>query len=112
MPVVAILSALSQEWSTPLLSAWRKGLGETGYVEGRNVVIELCFANGQYERLPALAGEFVKRPAGHRRDGPTGGSGRKDCYHEHSDCLSAADMPLGTGGTPDDTSADRSKQEK
>ena len=63
-PVVAILSALPQEFSTHLISAWRKGLGETGFVEGRNVALEFRFANGQYERLPGLAGDLVKRAVG------------------------------------------------
>jgi putative ABC transport system substrate-binding protein len=64
IPIVAVLSALSQEFSTSLLSAWRKGLAETGYVEGRDLTLEFRFADGQYERLPALAAELVKGPVG------------------------------------------------
>jgi putative ABC transport system substrate-binding protein len=61
MPVVAILSALPREFSTNLINAWRKGLAETSFVEGRNVAVEFRFAGGQYERLPELAADLVKR---------------------------------------------------
>src|SRR5262249_26309993 len=44
-----------------LVAAFRLGLRETGYVEGRNVEIEYRFAEGQYDRLPALAAELVQR---------------------------------------------------
>jgi putative ABC transport system substrate-binding protein len=45
-----------------LEAAWRRGLNETGYAEGRNVAIEFRFADGQYDRLPALVAELVRRP--------------------------------------------------
>ena len=44
------------------MAAWRRGLSETGYVEGKNVVVEYRFADGQYDRLAAFATEFVRRP--------------------------------------------------
>ena len=44
-----------------ILVSFREGLGQTGYVEGRNLVIEFRFADGQYERLPALAADLVRR---------------------------------------------------
>jgi putative ABC transport system substrate-binding protein len=63
MPVIAVLSALPQEFSTNLIASWRKGLSETGFVEGRNVAVEYRFvASGQYEHLPGLVAELVKRP--------------------------------------------------
>lgn len=63
MPVVAVLSALAQQATAHLLTAWRKGLAETGYIDGRNVLVEFRFASGQYGRLPELADELVKQPA-------------------------------------------------
>jgi putative ABC transport system substrate-binding protein len=59
MPVVGLLSGRSREDSADLLAALRAGLGETGFVEGRNVGMEFGWADGHYDRLPALAGELV-----------------------------------------------------
>jgi putative tryptophan/tyrosine transport system substrate-binding protein len=44
-----------------LVAAFRKGLGETGYVEGRNVTVEYHYLEGQYDRLPALMADLVRR---------------------------------------------------
>jgi putative ABC transport system substrate-binding protein len=62
IPVIAVLSSLPQEFSTRLITAWRRGLAETGFFEGRNVAVEFRFADGQYDRLPALASDLVKHP--------------------------------------------------
>ena len=62
MPVVGFLSSLTQAKTSHMVDAFRRGLGETGYVDGRNVAIDYRFADGQYDRLPALAGEMVRRP--------------------------------------------------
>ena len=61
MPVAAFLSALSLAQTSHLVAAWKRGLSETGYVDGKNVAIEYRFADGQYDRLPALAAELVRR---------------------------------------------------
>src|SRR5262252_5035700 len=61
MPVIGYLSIRSAESDVPMLNAFRRGLNETGYVEGKNVVIEFRFAGAQYDRLPALAGDLVRR---------------------------------------------------
>jgi len=60
MPVVGFLSSISEE--TFILAAFRRGLSEQGYVEGRNVRIEYRYAHGHYDRLPALATELVSVP--------------------------------------------------
>jgi ABC-type uncharacterized transport system substrate-binding protein len=61
MPVIGVLGAASADlWAAPL-RAFHQGLGETGYVEARNVAIEYRWAQGQNERLPELAAELVRR---------------------------------------------------
>jgi putative tryptophan/tyrosine transport system substrate-binding protein len=63
MPIVGVLSA---EWPNAVtadrLRAFREGLNDTGYVEGRNVMIEYRWAEGRIDRLPALAAELVRLP--------------------------------------------------
>ena len=61
MPVVGYLSSGSPESSAYSVTAFRKGLSESGYVEGRNVAIELRWANDQFDRLPELAADLVRR---------------------------------------------------
>jgi putative tryptophan/tyrosine transport system substrate-binding protein len=60
MPVVGFVNAASPGGSYPPLPAFLKGLGETGFVEGRNVAIEYRWAEGHYERLPALIADLVQ----------------------------------------------------
>ena len=62
MPVVGFLSSQSADASAYLVAAFRRGLNESGFIEGRNVAIEYRWAEGRYERLPALAAELVRRP--------------------------------------------------
>ncbi len=62
LPIIGYLSTLSEKQVSAQLNAFRRGLSETGFVEGRNVVIEYRWAEGQYDRLPAMAGELVRRP--------------------------------------------------
>lgn len=61
MPVIGYLGSESPGPYASRLSAFRRGLAETGYVEGRNVAIEFRWAEGQYRRLPTLAMELVDR---------------------------------------------------
>jgi len=61
VPVVGCLVSGSPETSAGNLIAFREGLAETGYVEGRSVTIEYRFAQGQLDRLPMLAAELVRR---------------------------------------------------
>ena len=61
MPVIGYLGAGRPETNARFVAAFRKGLSETGYVEGRNVVIEYRWAHDDYDRLPELASDLVRR---------------------------------------------------
>ena len=61
MPVIGYLGAESPAAFASRVRAFRQGLGETGYAEGRNVAIEFRWAEGQHKRLPALAADLVGR---------------------------------------------------
>src|SRR5437879_3191023 len=59
MPVIGFLSSRSPGESAGVVAAFRQGLRETGFVEGRNLAIAFRWAEGRYDRLPALAAELV-----------------------------------------------------
>jgi putative ABC transport system substrate-binding protein len=61
VPLIGFLHPGSAEANTAQLAAFRKGLGEAGYAEGRNVTIEFRWAHGDYSRLTELATELVQR---------------------------------------------------
>ena len=61
MPVVGFLNSSSPDMYAPFVAAFRQGLKETGYVEGQNATIEYRWAEGQYDRLPAMAADLVSR---------------------------------------------------
>jgi len=62
MPVIGFLGASSADVYASRLRYFRQGLNETGFVEGQNVEIDYLWAEGQYDRLPALAAQLVQRP--------------------------------------------------
>ncbi len=62
MPVIGVLASNSPDDFQPFVLAFRQGLEQHGFVEGRNVRIEYRYANGHYDRLPGLATELVRVP--------------------------------------------------
>ena len=62
MPVIGLLDSSSADEYAPFLTAFAVGLNEVGFVEGRNVAIKYRWADGRYDRLPALATELVRAP--------------------------------------------------
>jgi putative tryptophan/tyrosine transport system substrate-binding protein len=61
IPVIGFLNSASLDTYSHLLGAFRQGLKDTSYIEGENVAIEYRWAENQFDRLPALAGELVRR---------------------------------------------------
>ena len=61
MPVIGFLHSASRGPFESMLAGFRKGLDELGFVEGRNLSIEYRWADGRFDRLPALAAELVQR---------------------------------------------------
>ena len=61
MPVVGFVSGRSAEAAVRQAAAFRKGLNEAGYVEGQNVMVEYHWLEGQYQRLPSLMADLVRR---------------------------------------------------
>jgi ABC-type uncharacterized transport system substrate-binding protein len=61
MPVIGLLSSLAPSDQSHIMAAFNQGLNEAGYFEGRNVALEYRWASGQFDRLPALAADLVRR---------------------------------------------------
>ena len=61
LPLIGFLNSGSPGGYAPYVAAFRQGLKETGYVEGQKVAIEFRWADGQYDRVPAMAAELVRR---------------------------------------------------
>jgi putative tryptophan/tyrosine transport system substrate-binding protein len=62
VPVIGFLHVRSPDNSAPQVAGFRRGLAESGYVEGQNVTIEYRWVRGQYDQLPAMAAELVRWP--------------------------------------------------
>jgi len=60
VPVIGLLHSASPDPAAKRVAAFRRGFGDLGYVEGRNVMIEFHWAEGHYDRLPVLAANLVR----------------------------------------------------
>ncbi len=74
-PLIGFLSSRSHQDSKRVVAAWLEGLGETGYVEGRNLTVEYRWAEGQYSRLPTLIADLIGLRVATRRREAAGRSG-------------------------------------
>jgi hypothetical protein len=61
VPVIGFLAGSTPRQAAALVAGFHQGLSETGYVEGQNVVIDYCWPEGRYDRLPAMAADLVAR---------------------------------------------------
>jgi putative ABC transport system substrate-binding protein len=61
MPVIGLLSSVTARQWAPFIAAFLQGLNEVGFVEGQNVATEQRWAEGQYDRLPAMAADLIQR---------------------------------------------------
>jgi putative tryptophan/tyrosine transport system substrate-binding protein len=99
MPVVGYLSSRSPGESETVVAAFRQGLGEAGYVAGQNVAIDYRWAEGRYDRLPALAAELVglKVSVILAAGGPPSALAAKKATSTIPIIFSASDDPVGLG---------------
>jgi putative ABC transport system substrate-binding protein len=94
-PVVGFLSGRSPAEAAGVVAAFRKGLSEIGFVEPRNVTIEFRWAEGQFDRLPALLKELVDRPAA-----VIAALGGSDQILQQKAATTTIPIIFGTGGDP------------
>ena len=99
VPVIGFLSSRSPAESEAVISAFRQGLAETGYIVGQNVAIEYRWAEGRYDQLPALAAELVSLRVAVvlAAGGPPSALAAKKATSTIPIVFSAADDPVGLG---------------
>jgi putative ABC transport system substrate-binding protein len=99
VPVIGFLSSRSPAESEAVVSAFRQGLAEAGYIVGQNVAIEYRWAEGRYDRLPGLAAELVNLPVAAllAAGGPPSALAAKKATSTIPIIFSAADDPVGLG---------------
>ena len=102
MPVIGFLGAASAAQFAPYVAGFRRGLNETGYVEGTNVAIEFRWAEGHYDRVPALAADLVRRQVAVIFTTGAGGGGadRQGGDFDHSNRLYDRPRPRRDGDQP------------
>lgn len=99
MPTIGFLSSRSPNESEAVAAAFRQGLADSGYIVGKNVAVEYRWAEGRYERLPALAAELVgmRVAAIFSAGGPPSALAAKKATTTIPIVFSAADDPVGLG---------------
>jgi len=99
MPVIGFLSGISLNAFAPMVAAFHQGLKEVGYIEGQNVAIEYRWADGQYDRLPSLVADLVRRRVTviAATGGPASGLAAKAATSSIPIVFSSGSDPVNTG---------------
>jgi putative ABC transport system substrate-binding protein len=100
MPVVGFLHSGSPEPNVNRVAAFRRGLGEAGYVEGQNVAIEFRWAADQDDRLPDLAADLIRRRVAVIATPGSSVARDQSRDHDHSDRLRYRQRPGRNGSRP------------